>query len=66
VKGQNVDISSGHLKGEHPDHVPLVDRVESEEAVPLLFDFLSCALKWEPRERGSAAQLLEHQWLKDA
>jgi 5'-3' exonuclease len=61
----SADILSGCLKGERLDYVPLVDRVESEKAMPLLFDFLSCAFKWEPLERCSASQLLEHPWLKD-
>ena len=65
VKWQDSDILSGCLKGERPDHVALVDRVESDKPMPLLFDFLSCALKWDPLERCSASQLLEHPWLKD-
>ncbi len=29
-----------------------------------LTDFLLCMFKWEPKERWTAAQLLEHYWLK--
>lgn len=46
------------------DTITLEDRIEEGTSVPEFFDFLRCALQWDPRERSSAAQLLDHSWLK--
>lgn len=37
-----------------------IDEADKAETV----DFLLCMLKWLPKERWTAAQLLEHPWLK--
>jgi serine/threonine protein kinase len=42
----------------------LEDRIEQGTPNPESFVFLRCALQWDPRERFSAAQLLDHSWLK--
>jgi serine/threonine protein kinase len=44
--------------------VGLEDRIEEGTSNPEFFNFLRCALQWDPRERSSAAQLLDHSWLK--
>ncbi|KAK5113555.1 hypothetical protein LTR62_003424 [Meristemomyces frigidus] len=46
------------------DTVRLEDRIEQGTSNADFFDFLRCALQWDPRERSSAAQLLDHSWLK--
>ena len=31
---------------------------------PLCIDFLRSMLRWKPSDRASAAELLEHEWIK--
>jgi serine/threonine-protein kinase SRPK3 len=38
-------------------------RLRDSEAKPLA-DFLNCMLKWRPKDRMSARELLKHPWLK--
>lgn len=47
------------------DSVRFEDRVEGDESLAnKFFDFVRCALRWDPMDRCSAKQLLDHSWLK--
>jgi serine/threonine protein kinase len=59
-----ADVFQGNWKHGTIDAVRLEDRIEEGTASPEFFDFLRCALRWDPQERSSAAQLLEHAWLR--
>lgn len=60
----HTDALAGIWRHETIDAITLEDRIEEGTSGPELFDFLRCALQWDPRDRASAAQLLEHDWLK--
>lgn len=51
------------LDGDHPAFQRPADLPKSE--VPLLADFLRCMLVLDPEKRKSAAQMLEHEWLRE-
>jgi len=58
------DWSIGELKGVRIQPTPLEDRVEGEIDIGVFLDFIRSMLDWIPGQRKTAAELLEHPWLK--
>jgi serine/threonine-protein kinase SRPK3 len=62
-------ITKGHLlkpspTSYEPSLVLLLDKMYSEREITQAVDFLSKMLVIDPEQRWSAAQLLQHPWVK--
>jgi len=57
-------MSIDNWKGGTIHPIPLEDRLEGEADPERFLDFIRSMLQWIPEERKSAADLLEHPWLK--
>ncbi|KJX92391.1 protein kinase [Zymoseptoria brevis] len=64
ARRQDFFDEAGRWKFGEVLHQDLEERVEVDEDLSQFFDFVRSMLKWDARDRWSAAELLKHPWLR--
>ena len=59
-----ADHETGSWKGSPLESIALKDRLEGDGDIDIFLNFMQSMLSWEPEKRLTAADLLQHPWLK--
>ena len=58
----------GHHPVNYENQLDFIEKMKSfkmpSDADPVFADFINCCLKYEPLERSTSSQLLDHEWLR--